>query len=200
MILYKIGEVVYKNKNNLIFENKGDGYIVSVPQLNKWEVGQKCKMYLYEHNSEYYKQTFGFSEFKERLLFIDLISIDKIGPKVANLILGLGWEVVANYIIEENWKELAKINFVTEKTAKLICVELKNKWSKMVNKESREVSNQIKQNSLLTDLASTLKTLGFSKNQIDYAVSNIKTSSDIDTMIEESINLLTTRNESIITT
>ncbi|WAM09077.1 hypothetical protein ONA03_01785 [Mycoplasmopsis cynos] len=55
MILYKIGEIVYKNKNNIIFENKGDGYIVNVANVDRFEVGAKCKIFLYEYNTSFIK-------------------------------------------------------------------------------------------------------------------------------------------------
>ncbi|WAM06750.1 hypothetical protein ONA23_00525 [Mycoplasmopsis cynos] len=45
MILYKIGEIVYKNKNNIIFENKGDGYIVNVANVDRFEVGANAKYF-----------------------------------------------------------------------------------------------------------------------------------------------------------
>ncbi|AKF41143.1 Holliday junction DNA helicase RuvA [Mycoplasmopsis canis UFG4] len=198
MILYKIGEIVYKNKTNIIFENKGDGYIVNVPDIKRFEVGMKCKIYLYEQNTEFYKNTYGFKEFKERLLFTDLITVEKVGPKIAMIILDQGWEKIAKLIITENWKELSKINFVSEKTAKYICVELKNKWSKLMEIDVKKEDLKI---SKLNDLTQTLSSLGFKKNQIDYALENIKENNDFDKMIEESITLIANnKNETTIRT
>ncbi|WP_036452204.1 Holliday junction branch migration protein RuvA [Mycoplasma buteonis] len=193
MILYKIGEIVYKNKGNIILESGGTGYILSVPQENRFEVGQKLKLYLYEYRTDYLTNTYGFKDFKERLLFIDLISIDKIGPRIALSILDTGWETVATFIANEQWQELTKYNFVSEKTAKLICVELRNKWNKLVNsnnknKDKTEVNN-------LTDLAKTLATLGFKKHQIDFALSKIHNCSDLDKMVEESIEIIASNNK-----
>lgn len=196
MILYKIGEIVFKNKTSIIFENKGDGYIVNVANINRFEVGTKCKIYLYEQNTEFYKNIYGFKDFKERLLFTDLITVEKVGPKIAMTILEKGWEVVAHNIATDNWAELAKINFVSEKTARYICVELKSKWSKLIDlsKEKRtEVNN-------LTDLTNTLSSLGFKRNQIEYALANITEKTDLDKMVEESINLITTNSESHLRT
>ncbi|WP_322908749.1 Holliday junction branch migration protein RuvA [Mycoplasmopsis felis] len=188
MILYKIGEVVHKNKNNLIFENKGDGYIVTTPKLDRFEVGQKLKIYLYEHITDYYHNFYGFKEFKERVLFIDLLGIEKIGPKVAISMLDKGWESIVNYIANENWQELAKCQFINEKTAKLICVELSEKWRKMVDSNVAKIAND---NVIMSELSNTLASFGFKKKQIDYALTNVTNKKDLDKMVEESINLIT---------
>ncbi|TDV23263.1 Holliday junction DNA helicase subunit RuvA [Mycoplasmopsis mustelae] len=188
MILYKIGEIVHKNKNNLIFESRGDGHIVTVPNINRFEIGQKLKIYIYEHATDYLHNFYGFKEFKERVLFMDLINVDKIGPKIAILMLDKGWELIARYIAENNYLELAKCQFVSEKTARLICVELTEKWKKMIDKVI--VSNS-ENTSILTELSSTLQSLGFKKKQIEYALINLKERKDLDKMIEESIVLIT---------
>ncbi|MBN4083535.1 Holliday junction branch migration protein RuvA [Mycoplasma sp. CSL10137] len=188
MILYKIGEIVYKNKNNLIFESKGDGYMLSVPDLNRFEVGQKIKLYIYEHATDYVKKYFGFKDFKERILFLDLISIDKIGPKIGLNILEKGWENIAIAIANNNWTILSECSFVSEKTAKLICVELKDKWSKMVKKEDLKISDESRKKH---ELKETLFMLGFKKQEIDFALNNIKEKNNIDKMVEEGINLIT---------
>ncbi|MGZ9755597.1 Holliday junction branch migration protein RuvA [Mycoplasma sp. 394] len=188
MILYKIGEIVHKNKNNLIFENKGDGYIVTVPSINRFELGQKLKIYIYEHSTDYLHNFYGFKEFKERILFMDLLNVDKVGPKVAIIILDKGWELIANAIAQNNWEEIAKCQFVSEKTARLICLELGDKWRKMVDKS---IQTNSESTAMINELSNTLSTLGFKKKQIDYALLNITEKKDFDKMLEESIGLIT---------
>ncbi|WP_426461041.1 Holliday junction branch migration protein RuvA [Mycoplasma hafezii] len=194
MVLYKIGEIVYKNKSNLILESGGTGYIVNVPNDARFEVGQKLKIYLYEYKTEYLTNTYGFKDFKERLLFIDLIGIDKIGPRIALNILDVGWETVAQYIATENWVELSHFNFVSEKTAKLICVELKNKWAKLCSNINKK---DIPNNSIskFKELSKTLATLGFKKHQIDLALSKVQETNDLDAMVEESIQIIASSNQ-----
>ncbi|MGV2392439.1 UNVERIFIED_CONTAM: hypothetical protein O8I53_05340 [Campylobacter lari] len=90
MILYRIGEIVYKNNSNIIFESQGVGYSLLLPKNDRVEKEQKLKLYLYEIRNEYLQATYAFKDFKERLLFIDLIKISGIGPKVAFNILDIG--------------------------------------------------------------------------------------------------------------
>ncbi|VEU74827.1 Holliday junction DNA helicase RuvA [Mycoplasmopsis citelli] len=141
MLLYKLGKIVYKKSNNLIFENKGDGYLVIVSDESRYKINEKVKLYLYEYITEYNKTTYGFKDFNERLLFLDLISIDKIGPKIAMGILDKGWENVVKLITQENWQEISKFPFVNESTARLLCVELSEKWTKIMNCKSKDKSS-----------------------------------------------------------
>lgn len=190
MTLYKIGEIVYKNNNNIILESKGEGNLVTICDNSRYSKGEKLKLYLYEVKNDYIQQTYGFKTFKERLLFTDLISIDKIGPKTAMLILDQNWELVANLIAEGDWKEISKINYISDKSAKLICVELKDKWAKIIqNKEVKKFDDITN----IKELKQTLNKLGFKANDIDYAVNNISSTKELDLMVEESINLITTQ-------
>ncbi|VEU76107.1 Holliday junction branch migration protein RuvA [Mycoplasmopsis columboralis] len=188
MLLYKIGEIVYKNNNNLILECKGEGHIVVISNESRYQVHDKIKMFFYEYNSEYNRTTYGFKDFKERLLFIDLISIDKIGPKIAMNILDKGWEYIAELISQENWQEISKIPFVNEKTARFLCVELSNKWTKIINKNKSQSHTSNFSN--IKQLTDTLNTLGFKKKQIDYAVSRVDLSKDLEQIIEDSIEII----------
>lgn len=186
MILYKFGEIVYKNKNNLILESYGTGYLVNVAQEHRFTIGQKMKLFLYEYKTDYYQNTYGFKDFKERLLFIDLLTIDKVGPKIAINLLEKGWLEVATSIVSEEWQTLASCPFVTDKTARLICVELKEKWSKLIQVKAE---TQAKQNNL-NELNLTLATLGFKKHQIDLAMQKIKETDNLEKMIEDSIQII----------
>lgn len=106
------------------------------------------------------------------------------------LILDQNWELVANLIAEGDWKEISKINYISDKSAKLICVELKDKWAKIIqNKEVKKFDDITN----IKELKQTLNKLGFKASDIDYAVNNISSTKELDLMLEESINLITTQ-------
>lgn len=46
MTLYKIGEIVYKNNNNIILESKGEGNLVTICDNSRYSKGEKLK-YIY---------------------------------------------------------------------------------------------------------------------------------------------------------
>ncbi|UWV92044.1 RuvA C-terminal domain-containing protein [Mycoplasmopsis cynos] len=65
-------------------------------------------------------------------------------------------------------------------------MELKNKWTKLIDNNAKKDSKDLNN---ISELSSTLSTLGFKKNQID-AIKNVKEQKDLDKMIEESISLI----------
>ncbi|UWV80914.1 RuvA C-terminal domain-containing protein [Mycoplasmopsis cynos] len=66
-------------------------------------------------------------------------------------------------------------------------MELKNKWTKLIDNNAKKDSKDLNN---ISELSSTLSTLGFKKNQIDFAIKNVKEQKDLDKMIEESISLI----------
>ncbi|TNK92894.1 Holliday junction branch migration protein RuvA, partial [Mycoplasmopsis pullorum] len=41
MILYRLGEILYKNGANVVFESQGIGYSIQVPDHERLEINQK---------------------------------------------------------------------------------------------------------------------------------------------------------------
>ncbi|WP_406616133.1 Holliday junction branch migration protein RuvA [Mycoplasmopsis hyopharyngis] len=198
MILYRIGELLYKNNNNVVFESQGIGYSITVPDIKRFENNTKMKMYIFEIENDFYKGTYGFKDFKERLLFKDLISINGIGPRVAFNILNYGWEKSANLIALNNIEELTKIPYLNPKIARNIVIELQDKWSKLLNLSDTEVKNNIN-NPNFNEIRETLKMLGFKSKQIEYALQKVEVSSDVEKMIESAIKIIAeNKNESTI--
>ena len=86
-MLYKLGRVISKTKTCLIFESNYTGYAIFVTNVDNYEVDKFQKIFVYEHKSEYGHSYYGFKEFKERIFFEDLLTIQGIGPKTAMSIL-----------------------------------------------------------------------------------------------------------------
>ncbi|KKB27018.1 Holliday junction DNA helicase RuvA [Mycoplasmopsis meleagridis] len=189
MVLYRIGEIIYKNNNNLIFESQGIGYNFIVPDIKRFEVKTKLKFYVYEIKNEYYESSYAFKDFKERLLFIDLISVPGIGPRASFNLLNNGWENTALLIAKGNYEELAKIQYVNNKLAKNIIMELQSKWSKLVD-NNKEISKNANNNNNLNEVKETLKMLGFKIAQIDKVIPNLTPNNDVEIMVEEAIRLI----------
>lgn len=192
MILYRIGEIIHKHNSNIIFESQGIGYSLILPDPERVDVKQKCKLYLFEIKNEYQYATYAFKDFKERLLFVDLISLNGIGPKAAFNILNFGLEKVSALIAEGNVEALIEIPYLNPRMARLIVAELQAKWSKMISpKESAKISVST---NTISEAKETLKMLGFKTKQIDNALAKVSTTDDIEKMIEEAIKLISTQN------
>ncbi|CBH40455.1 Holliday junction branch migration protein RuvA [Mycoplasmopsis agalactiae] len=192
MILYRIGEIIHKHNSNIIFESQGIGYSLILPDPERVEIKQKCKLYLFEIKNEYQYATYAFKDFKERLLFVDLISLNGIGPRAAFNILNFGFEKVAALIAEGNAEALIEIPYLNPRMARLIVAELQAKWSKMISPKDAAKINET--TNALSEVKETLKMLGFKTKQIDGALSKISSTDDVEKMIEEAIKLMSTQN------
>ncbi|TQC53969.1 Holliday junction branch migration protein RuvA [Mycoplasmopsis mucosicanis] len=189
MILYRVGEVIYKNNSNLIFESSGVGYSLIMPQPERVEAKMKLKLYLFDIKNDYYQATYAFKDFKERLLFIDLISLNGVGPKVAFNLLNQGWEKIASMISLGDVDGILKTPYLSPKIARLTIAELSDKWAKIIN--NKKASQVVAATNVIEEARETLKTLGFKPKQIDEALNAIPTSNDVEVIIQQAMYVMT---------
>lgn len=181
-MFYKLGKILSKTKQYLIFESNYSGYIIYVPEISRFEKNKFQKIFIYHHKNEYVNIYYGFKEFRERIFFEDLLSIQGIGPKTAISILNQGWKSTLNLIVEGNWEALSELPYLGKRSARQIVFEYQDKYLKM---------SAIKpENKNIIEVKNTLKTLGFKTNQIEIAIKNINQNQNVDAMIEESIRII----------
>ncbi|WP_029906301.1 Holliday junction branch migration protein RuvA [Mycoplasmopsis opalescens] len=195
MILYRVGEITYKNNSNIIFEAQNVGYSLILPDPDRVNLKEKLRLYLYEIKNDYYRATYAFLDFKERLLFIDLISINGIGPRVAFNLVNSGWMKTAQNIATGNTEGLIEIPYFNPKLARTVIVELQDKWAKMISDKISKTDLSKGKSYKLNQVRETLKVLGFKKMSIENALDNIEPNDDIDLMIEQAIKLMSQPNE-----
>ena len=186
MHLYKIGKVISIGKIYIIFETNYTGNIIYVPNPKRFEKHKSkiIKIYIYIYSSEYTQATYGFETFGQRILFEDLISVNGIGPKTALNILKEGYQNIVQLIQEGDAKALASFPYLGIKSANQLIFELKSKYGNVV------LSNTNKKNVPSTEIINPLKTLGFSKKQIDFAITKLTKRESIEKMIEEAIRII----------
>ena len=133
MISFLIGTIEDKQENSLLLDVGGVGFEMSISS-NTFSalpmVGESVKVLTYMSVREDDISLYGFSSKEEKDLFIKLISVSGIGPKVAISILsGLTLNALSIAIANKDVKMLSKIKGLGAKTAERICVELKDKVS-----------------------------------------------------------------------
>ncbi|WP_011264790.1 Holliday junction branch migration protein RuvA [[Mycoplasma] mobile] len=197
MNIYKIGKIVSFGKNYFLLESNYEGFLIYAAELEKFEKDVVTKVFIYKHENAYSKTLYGFKTFKERLLFIDLLSINGIGPKTALMALESGYLEIMNLISNNDFETLSKLPFLGLKSAKQICFEFQSKYANLLEKENSGNLKFESKTKKITELSNTLKTLGFKTNQINYAISNINDKNDIEEMLEESIQLIANEKEQI---
>lgn len=125
------GKVAFYEEGRIVIENNGIGYDlgVSANTLAKFaKKGEIVTVYTYLHVQEDALRLFGFATKEEKAMFINLIGISGVGPKIALQILsGIDLQRLAICIVNSDVKTLAKVKGIGRKTAERVILELKEK-------------------------------------------------------------------------
>lgn len=167
MISFLIGTIEDKLENTLVLDVGGIGYelFVSANTLSALPVsGNSVKIFTYMAVREDDVSLFGFSTREEKELFLKLITVSGIGPKIAISILsGLSISDLTLAIIKQDLKILSKIKGLGKKTAERLCLELKDKLNPLSIVEENNFVEDYDEDAvqMATD---TLISLGINKN------------------------------------
>ncbi|MDO4510406.1 MAG: Holliday junction branch migration protein RuvA [Bacteroidales bacterium] len=161
---YIKGNVAELNPAYVVIDNHGIGYMVNI-SLNSYNALQsqkgEVKVFVYEAIREDAHLLYGFSEKRERDLFLLLISVSGVGPNTARMILSsLTPSDLEQSIASENVRVLKAVKGVGAKTAQRIIVDLKDKINAVSDTllEVKQVSNEV-----FDEALSALVMLGFAK-------------------------------------
>lgn len=111
----------------------GVGYACNITLNTYRELsGQnRIRLYTYLHVKEDALTLYGFWDEKEKTLFLQLISISGVGPKVALAILStLLPDTLISAVLAGDHRQITKVPGVGPKLAQRICLELKDKLAK----------------------------------------------------------------------
>ena len=161
MIAQLTGTLVSKNKNKIVVDVGGVGYILTVSLSTFSELPSeysKIKIFTYQHIRENSVELFGFSSEFEKELFVLLIGVSGIGPKTATDILSdTSLAGFKNAIISQDIKTISGIRGIGKKTAEKLIFELKDKIREFHIPDGKITASQ----SAIDDAIEALKSLGF---------------------------------------
>ena len=178
MYSYISGKIVGKSTNGIVIENNGIGYDIGVSGNTLYDVdtGEIAKIYTYLYVREDEMSLYGFSREEEKKLFLRLIDISGIGPKMAMQILG-GYDLktLTVAIASGDVKTLCKIKGLGKKTAELIVLNLREVAAEdIVSYDGNSVGGIAGDD--VADAVSALESLGLSKTDAVRAVSEAQKS------------------------
>lgn len=131
MIAFLTGTLLAKQATAVIIDVGGVGYEVAIPISTFYELeelGSRVQLRIYTHVREDALQLFGFKTTRERELFMRLISVSGIGPKLGiTLLSGMSADEMIAAIRNNNLARLTLIPGVGRKTAERLVVELRDK-------------------------------------------------------------------------
>lgn len=182
MYNYIKGKIIYVNSNNIIIENNNIGYKIFVPNPYCYEINNEYQIFLYNHIREEEYSLYGFKSNDELELFLKLLNVKGLGPKVAMPFFALGsFSGIIDAINRENILYLKKFPKVGDKLAKQIILDLKGK----INLESNEVIGNDND-----DLILVLESLGYKLAEIKKVITGIDKSKKIEDQVKDALKFL----------
>ena len=190
MITYLKGKLAYKDPTHVIVDVNGMGYEVKISLNTYSQIKDKEDLLIqtYLHVKEDSHTLFGFYEKSEKKRFLDLLSINGVGPSTALMILSsLDAKELQAAIAHEDIKTIQSVKGIGGKTAQRIILELKDKMKKegLLDK-TMEITPQI-DNTLKIEALSALTTLGINKAAADKTINLIMREYGDDIKLEELI-------------
>lgn len=168
MIGYLEGEILAKQPGQVLVKAGGVGYRVFI-SLNTFyalpDPPGLAVLHIHTRLQEDALQLFGFADPEEKELFLALLTIPRIGGRMAlNILSGISPEDFRQAIAESDVKRLASIPGVGKKTAARITLELKDRLA------ATAPTRPAPQDRHREDALSALLNLGYSKNLADKAL------------------------------
>ena len=193
MYNYIIGKVTYATGNTLVVENNGIGYEIGVSATTLYDCctpGEIVKIYTYLYVREDTFALYGFSKLEEKTLFLRLIDISGVGPKLAMQILGgMDLNSLTVAIATGDIKTLSKIKGLGKKTAELIVVSMRDQVSADMASALSPLEKYADKDQ--SEAVFALVSLGMSNTEAVKLVAEIaKTTSGLENIIREALKRL----------
>ena len=142
MIGYIKGKVLSYSNGTALIENNGIGYEVtcSASVYSKITSAGQGEVYTYMAVKEDGVFLYGFSSLEEKEMFLKLISVSGVGPKMGITVLSsMNIKDLAIKIATSDVKGLSSVKGLGKKTAERIIVELREKFA-LTDTETGEVT------------------------------------------------------------
>lgn len=188
MIGFLQGTPIEVGEETLIMNVRGVGYEVncSVNTIETVQDRNIAQLFIHTHVREDQILLFGFSSKLEKNLFLSLLKVNGIGPKLAIKILSAGrTEDTLRMIDDGNVKALTQLPKVGKKTAEQIILSLKGKL--VMDEDSEAAKRFVARN----DIVSALVNLGFKLGDVEEVVGQMDSSTDLQEGVKKGLTALT---------
>jgi len=199
MISHLSGTLFEKSTQSIIIEVGGVGYEVFVPLSTFYALPEKqgsVSLHIHTHVREDALVLFGFSTRLEKSLFLMLVSVSGIGPKLsANILSGMGAEELLRAIASGDAHGLQAIPGIGKKTAERIALELKDRAAAFSDEADMPPMQTpgTEAERRMEDALSALLNLGYSIKMAKAAIEKAKIlvkDKTLEGLIKESLKIL----------
>ena len=182
MYEYIKGIVTNVESSYIVLENNGIGYLIYTANPYSFNLEEEYKIYIYQVVKEDELSLYGFKEKEEKDLFLKLIEVKGLGPRMAMPMLATGSiNGIIDAIERENILYLKKFPKIGDKVARQIILDLKGKLI-----SQKEVFNKRD----YTELIEVLKGLGYKSTDINKILPNIDNKLSIEEQVKNALKLL----------
>ncbi len=199
MIAHLNGTLSEKTTQAVIIDNGGIGYQVLVPLSTFYALpdeDQPVGLHIHTYVREDALILFGFHTPLEKEIFLLLISVSGIGPKLAiNILSGIGPGELLEAMARGDALKLQSIPGVGKKTAERIALELKEKAIRTLGDRPAQAQTMAagEEKAVMDDAVSALLNLGYqaksAKKAVEKACSGLENLT-LEGLIKEALKML----------
>lgn len=195
MISYIKGDIKAISNDGFIIENNDIGYFINstLTSLANLQVNNEYKIYTSMQVREDDISIYGFYSKEELEMFLLLISVSSIGPKIAlGMLSSISADEIKLAIVNNDINTLTKAKGVGKKTASRIVLELIDKVKKMAIPDIKKSEPNIdKENNNIAVASEALKNLGYMDNDISRVLGELRHNDlSLEELIKESLKRL----------
>lgn len=197
MIAHLKGQLTFKSPEYTIVDVNGVGYQVFTPLSTYYALpgsGQTVSLKIHTRVREDELKLFGFLTEEEQTIFQKLITINKVGPRLAlGILSGMSPEDLLSAVMNNDAAKLSTIPGVGKKTAERLTMEMKDKLADMALANEHQ-PNAAPSQGFYDDALSALCNLGYKKPEAEKALKTIFNQNgkdaSLEELIKESLNIL----------
>lgn len=199
MIYYVKGILTEYSEEGVVIEAGGIGYQITVPASLLSELpqpGEEVKLYTYYQVAEDARKLFGFASRDERSLFLQIIKVSGIGPKLAVSVLGtLSPDALRLAVVSGDVKAISQAPGMGKKTAEKLILELKDKIdlaAVLSPKQTASGPAPVVVTDAFSEAVAALQALGYSSSEALKTVRSIEAQDDwtVDQILQEAFRKL----------
>ena len=197
MFAHLKGQLAYKSPEYTIVDVNGVGYQVFTPLSTYYalpNLGQTVSLRVHTRVREDELKLFGFLTEEEQTIFQKLITINKVGPRLAlGILSGMSPADLFSAVMNNDIARLSIIPGVGKKTAERLTLEMKDKLADLALAMDHQPESA-RAEGFYDDALSALVNLGYKKPEAEKALKTIYNQNgkdaSLEDLIKESLNVL----------
>ena len=195
MIGYLRGTVAFLHTDTCLLDVNGVGYRVYISDATRRDLakGKEAQLFTYLSVREDALQLYGFRTEQEYDMFLALIGISGIGPKVAlGILSSITISRLAAAITNQQTSVLTKLPGIGKKSAERLILELKDKLSfASAQDEQLTLTSDVPVgDDILSQTSAALESLGYTSGEIAAVLPKLSGTEDVQAALKQALKLL----------